>query len=43
VHRTKTYTDFWFETLEERDRFGNPGANRITVLNRIVKKEEEKA
>jgi len=32
MYRTKTYTDFWFETLEGRDRFGDPDADRITVL-----------
>jgi hypothetical protein len=42
THRTKTYTDFWFETLEETERFGDPGADRITILNGILKKQEEK-
>jgi hypothetical protein len=32
MHKTKTYIDFWFETVEERDRFGDPGADRITVF-----------
>jgi hypothetical protein len=38
THWTKTYTDFWLETLEERDRFEDPGADRITVFNRILQK-----
>jgi len=37
TRRTKTYTDFWSETLEERDRLGDPGADRITSIKQDFK------
>ena len=33
---------FWFETLEERDRFGDPGADRITSIKQDFKETGRK-